>query len=278
MFRNLLRSSLSRCLTVVLVAGQVLTAVPVLAAAAPTTPTTAAVPPPSPAPEPPRVTVNRRVPTVTPPPSEPQFSAAPTVQEIFRARVFGEPVVPVGGVPTAGENLVLARALLALHRSGGRDWRSTIGEFLSTHPESPWRASLLANIGTLQLREHGYTRALEAWHQAWVLAKDATDPHGRAVADFAVAEWLTLAASFGQIEQVEQRLADLGMRSVTGSAGPKITAARETTALIKRHPEKTLPCGPEALLALLVERNAIQPEFLTRYRATGAGTSLVEVE
>ena len=221
MFCHLLQSSVSRCLSVCLVAGQVLSAVPVLAAPTPTAPRPPAVPPSSPAPEPPQVTVNRRVPTVTPPPSEPQFSAAPTLQEIFRARVFGEPVVPVGGVPTAGETLVVARALLALHRSGGRDWRNTVGEFLSTHPESPWRASLFANIGTLQLRAHSYARALDAWDQAWVLTKDATDPHGRAVADFAVAEWLTLAASFGQIEQVEQRLADLGTRPVSGSAGPK---------------------------------------------------------
>lgn len=278
MFRHLLRSLVSRSLAVVLVAGQVLTAVPILASPAPTTATTPALPPPSPAPEPPRVTVNRNVPTVTAPPSEPQFSASPTVREIFRARVFKEPIVPVGGVPTAGENLVLARALLALHRSGGRDWRSTVGEFLSTHAESPWRASLLANIGTLQLRERGYSRALDAWSQAWVLAKDATDSNGRAVADFALAEWLTLAASFGQIEQVEQRLADMGNRSVSGSAGPKINAARETISLIKRHPERTLPCGPAALLALLVERAAVQPEFLTRYHPTSAGTSLAELE
>ena len=35
-------------------------------------------------------------------------------------------------------------ALLALHRSGGFQWRSTIAPFLIAHPQSPWRASLLA--------------------------------------------------------------------------------------------------------------------------------------
>ena len=40
------------------------------------------------------------------------FSANPTVEEIFCARVFEEPVVPVGGEPTAEENAALAEALL----------------------------------------------------------------------------------------------------------------------------------------------------------------------
>lgn len=54
--------------------------------------------------------------------------------------------------------------------------------------------------------------------------------------------------------------------------------AREATAITKRHPEKTIPCGPEALLALLSERHAAKPGFLTAYRGTLAGTSLAELQ
>jgi hypothetical protein len=66
------------------------------------------------------------------------------------------------------------------------------------YPESAWRASLLANLGVLHVREHGHARALLAWEQAWALAKGATDVRGRAVADFAIGEYLSLAASFGR--------------------------------------------------------------------------------
>jgi RHS repeat-associated protein len=277
MIRPLLRSRVARILSVVLVAGQVLTAIPVLAAPAaptPASPTTPSTPPPAP----PQVTVNRTVPKVTAPPAEPQFSDAPTVEEIFRARVFAEPLVPIGGEPTPGENRVLAQALLAFHHTGGTAWESTLGPFLLEHPTSAWRPSLLANLGTVQLHAHAYSRALASFNEAWVLTKDATDAKGRAVADGAVAEWLTVAASFGMIEAAQARLNELAERSMTGSASAKVTTARETIGLISRHPEKTIPCGPEALLALLASEGRGESEVLTRYVPTAAGTSLAELE
>jgi RHS repeat-associated protein len=130
----------------------------------------------------------------------------------------------------------------------------------------------------LQLREHGFSRALASWNEAWTLAKDSADVYGRAVADGAIAEWLTLSASFGQIDEVQERLSQIADRGIAGSAGSKIAAARETIALIKGHPERTLPCGPEALLALLAERGIAAPSFLSGYRPTSAGTSLKELE
>jgi RHS repeat-associated protein len=275
MFRRLLRTRISRVLTVLLVAGQVLTEIPTIAA---TTTALAVEPPSSPPAAARQVSVNRTVPSVSPPPAEPQFSASPTVQEIFRARVFSEPLVPVGGQPTEGENLVLARTLLAYHRSGGARWEPLVADFLLAHRSSPWRASLLANVATAQLNAHAFSLALASWSEAWSLTKNDPDPNARAVADFAVAQWLTLAASFGQIEAVEARLAEIADRRIGGSAGVQIERAREATALTKRHPEKTIPCGPAALLALLSERHAPKPTFLTGYRATLAGTSLFELQ
>ena len=274
-FRHLPGHRLSRVLAVLLVIAQVLMAIPTVASAAPVTPS---VPASTPPPQAPRVTVNRTVPTVTPPPAEPQFSAAPTVAEITRARVFSEPLVPIGGEPTAGENLVLARTLLAYHRSGGIRWEPIVTDFLLTHTTSPWRASLLANLGTAQLRQHAYSLALSSWNEAWMLAKDNPDPKAHAIAEFGVAQWLTVAASFGQVEAVEARLAEIYERGIGGSAGVQIATVRENIALIKRHPEKTMPCGPEALLAILAERNAAKAEFLTGYRPTGTGTSLGELQ
>ena len=41
-----------------------------------------------------------------------RFSANPTKEEIFKARVFEEPLVPVGGEPSTQENADLATALI----------------------------------------------------------------------------------------------------------------------------------------------------------------------
>jgi len=41
-----------------------------------------------------------------------RFSTVPTVPELYRARVFDEPLVPIGGEPDAAENTALAAALL----------------------------------------------------------------------------------------------------------------------------------------------------------------------
>src|SRR5438093_320441 len=52
----------------------------------------------------PVVKVNRTVPEVEPPNTTLEFSASPTPQEIFRVRMFAEPLLPLGGDPTPAEN------------------------------------------------------------------------------------------------------------------------------------------------------------------------------
>src|SRR5262245_18852750 len=60
----------------------------------------------------PAVKVNRTVPKVEPPKARLEFSSKPTREEFFRARLFEEPLVPMGGEPTPLENAALATALL----------------------------------------------------------------------------------------------------------------------------------------------------------------------
>ena len=59
----------------------------------------------------PAAQANRRVPVVKPVPQTPVFSTWPTVEELFRARVFEEPLVPVRGTPSPEENRALAQAM-----------------------------------------------------------------------------------------------------------------------------------------------------------------------
>lgn len=68
---------------------------------------------------PPPMNVNRTVPQVEPPKTRLEFSTSPTEDELFRARVFVEPLVPIGGKPTADENSDLAAALLGYAQRAG---------------------------------------------------------------------------------------------------------------------------------------------------------------
>src|SRR5436309_2324181 len=90
---------------------------------------------------------NRTVLQVEPPRSGFQFSTHPTPEEFFRAHVFPEPLVPVGGEPTAAENADLAAALQGYANRSGPDDFSGLTAFLDRHPQSPWAAALLTDLG-----------------------------------------------------------------------------------------------------------------------------------
>jgi RHS repeat-associated protein len=192
------------------------------------------------------VVVNRTVPNVTAPAAFAGFSSSPSDDEFFRGRIFEEPLVPIGRATTGAENRALADAL-EIYRRGAPEATASLDVFLQAHPDTPWRASLLANVGA-RLRDAGtYTRALAMWDEAWTLARDATDPHGRAMADFALTEWLRLSMSLMQIDQVEARLASIGERDVRGTAGNRVRQVRELLAAWRVHPERFVPAEWRAL-------------------------------
>src|SRR5205814_9661350 len=110
--------------------------------------TTAPSPPSKPGKEPiSQIIPNRTLPNVQPLKTGLEFSANPTTQELFRARVFEEPLVPIGGEPGADENAALATALLGYAKRSGPDDFANLTGFLSKHPKSPWRAALLTDSG-----------------------------------------------------------------------------------------------------------------------------------
>jgi len=206
--------------------------------------------------EPPKVVANRTVPKVTPPASTLTFSDEPTVQEIFNSHVFPEPLVPLGGTPSAQENAALARALVVFYSRRDLQWIAPLQIFLEQHPDSPWRASLLVSIAGV-LRDAGaFSRAMETADAAWELTKDTTDQHGRAVAALAIAESITIAATFGQADLVKARVESLGGSDIRGPAGVRIRAARETIGMIVSHPENIIASGTEAVRVLWTLRGS----------------------
>ena len=205
------------------------------------------------------VKVNRTVPQVEPPKTGLEFSANPTTQEIFRARVFEEPFVPIGGEPGATENGALAAALLGYAKRSGPDDFASLTGFLEKHPKSTWRAALLTDLGLEYYNTAHYSLALEAWEKAWPLAKDAKDLRGKAIADRAVGELVYMYARLGRMTELEALLKSVENRGFVGAATERITGAREGLWMMQNKPEVSFKCGPYALQRILLSDQRLLP-------------------
>jgi hypothetical protein len=206
----------------------------------------------------------------------------PTDAEISRARVFSEPLVPIGGRTTGQENTDLADAVTAFLRQGDPEQTAPIVAFLNEHPRSAWRASLLTNLGAVYRRTGHLSKALVTWQAAWRLCKDEDGPVGRAMGDRAVGELAMLYASMGDCGRLEALFREIEGRDVRGSAEQRIAAARQGLWLMRDRPAEAFACGQRALERILKHQaRAGGAEQALDLRATKSGpfgTSLVYLQ
>lgn len=234
-----------------------------------------------PQPKPERVVVNRTVPRVTPPPTAPSFSEDPTDLEFRRVRIFAEALVPLGRPTRPEENRALAAALMAYVQKGESEAVAGMLEFLLRFPDSPWRPSLIANVGTVFSQTGHYSRALRSWDEAWRLTKAATDVNGRAVADYALGEWLDLVTRLGQSNLLSARLEEIKDRGVGGAAAEKVTVAREGLWILTNRHHDAVASASVAVGGLVESLNkstAISLKTLTAHHPIEEGTSLAAVQ
>src|SRR2546427_3195372 len=79
---------------------------------------------------------NRSVPEHTAPQIGLRLSENPSEEEIRSARIFFEPLIPVGRKPSAQENHQLAAALRLYQQRPAADDFSSLDRFLETNPDS----------------------------------------------------------------------------------------------------------------------------------------------
>ena len=154
------------------------------------------------------------------------FPAHPTAEDIFRARIFEEPLVPMGAKPTAKENADFAAALVDFADGGGPDDFSALTAFLGAHPRSPWNGALLTNLGLVYYQRGHYSRALQAWGDACTVAMTVTDPAQKPLADRAIGELAYMLAKVGRVSELAALLQSVEHRGFRGPAAQKITGAR----------------------------------------------------
>jgi len=217
---------------------------------------------------------NRTVPKVAPAPALPAFSADPSDEEIFRARIFGEPLVPTH-TPASGENAALAAAIIEYLSASSRENVASLDRFLEAHPGSAWRLALLVNLGTVYRRTGYFSRALAAWEEAWHDGKHESDVRVRALVDRAAAEIVALSSRLGRREDLIAFLHELEGRPVGGSAAELIALGHEALAIMASRPDRSFRCGPLAVTAILRAQKGSTDVRLDEAGSTTRGTSLL---
>jgi len=203
------------------------------------------------------------------------FPRNPTATDLFNVKIFEEALVPLGE-PDPADTLDLAHALDAFMASSDLENYQPIQNYLEAHKASPWRASLLVDLG-FQYRQKGYlSRALECLEQAWPLSKPATGSKEKGVALRALGELADLHALLGHCERVDALLSESQGMALNGVVSEKLSWARHAVARIRANPEEAYRCGPISLNTLkkFMENKSTGDNVLATIPATREGTSL----
>ena len=208
-----------------------------------------------------------------------EFLPVPTDEQIFRAGIFPEPLVPLGQSTTPTENAALAQAITRYLQPGAGGDLTPFTDFLTKYPQSAWAASLHLNLGLRYFATAFFSKAFAEYAAAWDSSKAATDQHGRAVGDRSIAELLRLNARLGRYEALEKLFKEIGGRPFHGNTMELVAGARAGLALMQQHPEDAFRCGPAALDRILAHQSKTVGfnAKLMASRSSLKGMSLTEV-
>jgi RHS repeat-associated protein len=208
------------------------------------------------------------------------FSDSPSDAEVSSIHVFREPLLPMGARTLASENRAFADAIIAYTRKGDPEQTDDLTNFLNQYPGSSWRPSLLANLGAVWRSTGYWSKALDAWEEAWPLLAHETDPRKSALADYVLGELAQLNARLGRADRLEVLFGEIDGRDVRGAATEKVAAAKQGLALMRTRPQDAFRCGPMALKQILfTSKRATSENEKTIVDSASAerGISLVEV-
>lgn len=194
-------------------------------------------------------------------------------QIIQSLRVFPTTLQEVGGRQGEGAEPELFAALEALRVSKGREIRP-LSTYLNQYPASPWRLSLLTQVG-MHYRQAGYlSRAADAWSEAWNTGKTVKEAGAATWSNQSGVELAELLARLGRTDQLAGLLEELSSRPLRGSAAQRVAYARESLERMRTTPERNFRCGPLSVASLAEVLGRPEPKLLEE-RGAPSGTSLV---
>jgi RHS repeat-associated protein len=201
------------------------------------------------------VVVNKTVPDVEPPPQYPAFSPIPTDEELFKARVFGEPLIPEAGDANDAENQALAQAITTYLYGGNSEALEPLEGVVTSFPSSRWRVAVQANVGSWYRQKGYFTRAQRNLTEAWRLGRNSPTEGVRRLAEFAAGELMQLHMQFGQVDPLEALVAEFEGRELSGGITEKLYAAKATVWGLRNDHQKAIPSGSVALEGLRLDQH-----------------------
>ena len=203
--------------------------------------------------------------THTAAPTAPVQVAMPTPPPMRFVSGLEEPLVATSDTNQSDEG-ALSAALTAFIKSAvpGTDFADRakpLEDFVAKNPSSPWRMSVLTNLGLGYYHAGYFSSAFANWEQAWNTGRNATSPQAKALTDRAVGELARMHARVGHAAELEKLFADIGNRPISGPATEFITGAREGLAKFHSNPGIAYLCGPQALKNLLINQKATRDQI-----------------
>ncbi len=218
----------------------------------------------------------------SPEPAKPlSFSDTPADNEFLSVRLFTEPLLPMGeSKTTPAENRALADAILAFSAKADADHIQPLEEFLRSFPESPWRVSLLTNMGFLY-RSGGYwSSAFDAWQKAWKLGQNETEQRRKLIVDHALAQATDMAVKFSWTDYIQMFLDAAKDRGVSGPATELLSRAKNGLYLMRKDETKTARCGPLALRRIIAKSDPAKAlsDKISEPTPTEIGTTFTQLQ
>ena len=175
----------------------------------------------------------------------------PSVADIERLRVFSEPLIPIGSVPSSEQNQAIGKALQQYCDRTEVDDFSALELFVARHPKSPWTPSVMFNLATEYYNTGWYSKSLATWEQVWPILKPATELKAKALADRAAGELAFMYARLGRTADLSALLDSVKDRVFVGSATERIAGAKQGLWTMLNRPGIAYKCGPYALGCIL---------------------------
>ncbi len=200
----------------------------------------------------------------------------PTVTSI---QAFEEPLIAIGGNNSANQDSALIAALQAYQQRKSYEDVSAITAYLNANPQSPWKFSLLANLGIVYRKTGHFSRALDAWEQAWALGKGEKNLQVQALAGRVAAELASLLSSLGRTDELSSLQSEVKGRTLYGSAAAMLISSSDNLWFMKNKPGKSFKCGPYALdsIRTFADKKNFRDPLIVKAQSSTKGFSLTQV-
>lgn len=194
-----------------------------------------------------------------------------------RFGLFEEPLVAFES-PTETQRAALEKAVSDYAQTGDPSRIGPLVRYLKQRPLSPWRASLMVNLGMVQAQAGRFSEAIDLLEQARMAAAQAETAPERAIKARAAGELLKLHTVFGHKERVASLLETVEATPASAAVSEIIASAKAGLWQMNNEPQQALRCG---IIALESMRASLAPEGsnirLDHLKAGPNGTTLAQL-